>query len=382
MTPWTIWFKTDDNPSWQPLESCRSLPVGHYRLAARLALPGKYVQWRWKFFSTTGKVENHDFQGRTNDEGLISLLDLHTVQPGTWQLSAQPDLFDQLCGENWQIRFQFQVFAPAMTTVTVPKLSAEPEKSKLEVGNSQADGENNAIVPHPLRPMVVPELDPEPVPVLQWSRKTRAKLTENRMSEPSHSLEILGILGIGETNEAEVQVLEPEVLSDPAIAAQEEIIPAGVEEMPEPGAYQETEEIKPAEVSSDPIIAEDEKTVQKDEPEETLEPLIAAIPTIEDENEQLLEPVAAAPLSTEAPVDADKEKSGQFTPFRSVSYSVELIYPELANPIQVDITVMVDENRRPANLNLPDPRRMISSLHRKPNKSRSPLPPKLTSTVD
>ncbi|MBD2652461.1 hypothetical protein H6G45_02905 [Synechocystis sp. FACHB-383] len=377
MTPWTIWFKTDDNPSWQPLDSCRSLPVGHYRLAARLPVPEKYVQWRWKFFSATGKVENHDFQGRTNQEGLISLLDLHTVQPGTWQLSAQPDLFDQLCGENWQIRFQFQVVAPSMATVTVPKLSAEPEKSKLEVDNSQADGENNAIVPHPLRPMVVPELDPEPLPTLQWNRKTRVKLTENRMADSSSPLEILETEA---TNEE--QVLEPEVLVAPAISAQEEIIPAGVEEMPKPGAYQETEEIKPAEVLIDPIIAEDEKTVQKDEPEEILEPVMATIMAIEDEDEQLSEPVAAAPLSTEAPADADKEKSGQFTPFRSVSYSVELIYPELANPIQVDITVMVDENRRPSNLNLPDPRRMISSLHRQPNKSRSPLPPKLTSTVD
>ncbi|MBE9241695.1 hypothetical protein [Synechocystis salina] len=377
MTPWTIWFKTDDNPSWQPLDSCRSLPVGHYRLAARLPIPHKHLQWRWKFFSANGKVENHDFQGRTDQEGLISLLDLHTVQPGTWQLSAQPDLFDQLCGENWQIRFQFQVVTPAMATVTVPKLSAEPEKSKLEVGNSQADGENNAIVPHPLRPMVVPELDPEPLPTLQWSRKTRVKLTENRMTDSSSPLEILETEA---TNEE--QVLEPEVLITPAIAAQEEIIPAGVEEMLEPGAYQETEEIKPAEVSIHPIIAEDEKTIQKEEPEEILEPVIATIMAIEDENEQLLEPVATAPLSTEAPADADKEKSGQFTPFRSVSYSVELIYPELANPIQVDITVMVDENRRPANLNLPDPRRMISSLHRQPNKSRSPLPPKLTSTVD
>ncbi|WP_228015869.1 hypothetical protein [Synechocystis salina] len=213
MTPWTIWFKTDDNPSWQPLDSCRSLPVGHYRLAARLPVPAKYVQWRWKFFSATGKVENHDFQGRTNQEGLISLLDLHTVQPGTWQLSAQPDLFDQLCGENWQIRFQFQVVAPAMATVTVPKLSAEPEESELEVNDSPVDGENNAIVPHPLRPMVVPELDPEPVPVLQWSRKTRAKLTENRMAESSIPLEVLGTEA---TNEE--QVLEPEVLTTPAIA--------------------------------------------------------------------------------------------------------------------------------------------------------------------
>lgn len=376
MTPWTIWFKTDDNPSWQPLDPCRSLPVGHYRLAARLPISAKYVQWRWKFFSATGKVENHDFQGRTNQEGLISLLDLHTVQPGTWQLSAQPDLFDQLCGENWQIRFQFQVVTPAMATVTVPKLSAEPGESEPEVhiDNSQTDGENNAIVPHSPRPMVVPELDPEPVPVLQWNRKTRAKLTENRMSEPSHSLEILGI---GETNEAEVQVLEPEVLSDPAIAAPEEVMPAGMEEMPEFAASEEKEEIKPAEVLIEPIIAEEEEIAQQDVPEEIPEPVMATIAAIEDEKEQLLEPVAAAPLSNDGP--ANQEKSGQFTPFRSVSYSVELIYPELENPIQVDITVMVDENRQPVHLDLPDPSKMLSLLHHRPRRSQSPLPPKLTS---
>lgn len=375
MTPWTIWFKTDADPNWQPLDSCRSLPVGHYRLAARLPVPAKYVQWRWKFFSATGKVENHDFQGRTNQEGLISLLDLHTVQPGTWQLSAQPDLFDQLCGETWQIRFQFQVVNPAMATVTVPKLNTEPAESEPEVhiDNSQADQENNAIVPHSPRPMVVPELDPEPVPVLQWNRKTRAKLTENRMPEPSHSLEILGV---GETDKAEVQVLEPEVLSTPTIAAPEEITPVEVQVISESGASEESEKMEestPAEV----LIAQEEEIVQPKEQEEILEPAMATIAAIEDENEQLLEPVAPAPLNTDDPVDP--EKSSQFTPFRSVSYSVELIYPELENPIQVDITVMVDENRQPVHLDLPDPHKMVSMLHRRPRHSPSPLPPKLTS---
>jgi hypothetical protein len=333
------------------------------------------VQWRWKFFSATGKVENHDFQGRTNQEGLISLLDLHTVQPGTWQLSAQPDLFDQLCGETWQIRFQFQVVNPAMATVTVPKLNTGPAESEPEVhtDNSQADQENNAIVPHSPRPMVVPELDPEPVPVLQWNRKTRAKLTENRMPEPSHSLEILGV---GETDKAEVQVLEPEVLTTPAIAAPEEITPVEVQVISESGASEESEKMEestPAEV----LIAQEEEIVQPKEQEEILEPAMATIAAIEDENEQLLEPVAPAPLNTDDPVDP--EKSSQFTPFRSVSYSVELIYPELENPIQVDITVMVDENRQPVHLDLPDPHKMVSMLHRRPRHSPSPLPPKLTS---
>ena len=372
MTQCKIWFKTDDNPSWQPLDSCRSLPLGHYRLAARLALPGKCMQWRWKFFSATGKVENHDFQGRTNQEGLISLLDLHTVQPGTWQLSAQPDLFDQLCGETWQIRFQFQVVAPAMATVTVPKLNAEPEELEPEEDQSATDEANNAIVPHPKRPMVVPELDPEPVPVLQWSRKARVKLTENKMAELDHSLEVLEL---GETNEAEV--LEPEVLSPPAIAAKEELIPAEVEEIPASGAFEEIEEIKLAEVVlSEPIIAKDEQITQQEVQEEILEPAMSTMAAIEGENKQLVEPVAG-PLSADAL--PSPEKSDQLTPFRSVSYSVELIYPELENPIQVDITVMVDENRQPVHLDLPDPRKMVSMLHLRPRHAPSPLPPKLTS---
>ncbi|AIE73095.1 MULTISPECIES: hypothetical protein [unclassified Synechocystis] len=372
MTPWTIWFKTADNQSWQPLDSCRSLPLGHYRLAARLAVPHKYVQWRWKFFSATGKVENHDFQGRTNQEGLISLLDLHTVQPGTWQLNAQPDLFDQLCGETWQIRFQFQIVSPAMATVTVPKLNAEPEEFEPE---QETEAANNAIVPHPMRPMVVPELDPEPVPVLQWHRKTRVKLTENEAVESSNSLEIIGVEGNTENIENRVEEKTVESMATTA-----------------PGTEKTMEEnmddqiLEPVVTIAANVEAR-EKQVKETVQEEILEPVAAMASDVFAKKEEIPEdqqPEALVVAKSSADTDAEDqlEKSERFNPFRSISYSVELIYPELENPIQVDITVIVDENRRPANLNLPDPRRMISPLHRRPNKSRSPLPPKLTSTVD
>lgn len=257
MEPWTIWFKVADGDRWQPLEPFRSLPLGHYRLAVRLPVAFKHLQWRWKFFSTSGRVENHNFQGRTNQEGLISLLDLHTVQSGTWQLTAQPDLFDHLCGENWRIQFQFQIIAqisqiaPPHPVVTVPKIEFET--------NAKAENvtENNAMVPHALQTKNLEKA------ILQRSASQCAQ---------------------GATTES----AEPEVF-----------------------------------------------------------------PPIRHKN------------------------SGTISPFRSVNYALELIYPELENPIQVDITVMLDESRKPSKLDLPDPRRMVGSLYRQSRSTKSPLPPKL-----
>ncbi|QHV00703.1 hypothetical protein [Synechocystis sp. CACIAM 05] len=373
MTPWTIWFKTDDIPSWQPLDSCRSLPVGHYRLAARLAVPGKYMQWRWKFFSATGKVENHDFQGRTNQDGLISLLDLHTVQPGTWQLSAQPDLFDHLCGETWQIRFQFQIVTPAITTVTVPKLNTEPEELEPEEEQSVTDEANNAIVPHPKRPMVVPELDPEPVPVLQWYRKARVKLTGNGETEPGKSLETTEVT----ENRGEIieeQIPEPLAITAPTI---EKIAEEKVEEPI-------LEPVLAIAVNVEAGEEQIEEKIKESVQEEMPEALVASVLDVIEEKEEVTDdkqPEALVIVESSTDTDAEDklEKSEGFNPFRSVSYSVELIYPELENPIQVDITVMVDENRPPVHLDLPDPSKMVSLLHRRPRYPNSPLPPRLTS---
>lgn len=253
MTPWTIWLKVADADRWQPLEPFQSLSTGHYRLAVRLPVAFKHLQWRWKFFSSSGQVQNHDFQGRTNQEGLVSLLDLHTVQPGTWQLSAQPDLFDYLCGETWRIQFQFQIIAQLTKTasrnpvVTVPKPQFETDDVT----------ENNAIVPH----------------------FTQTEVAETAISKKSASQ-----------------------------CAQE--LPAD---------FTDTAEV--------------------------------------------LTPEESHPV--------------RISPFRSVSYAIELIYPELETPIQVDITVMLDESRRPNKLDLPDPRRMVGSLYRQSRPTKSPLPPKL-----
>ncbi len=242
MAPWTIWFKTADTDRWQPLDPFRSLPPGHYRLAVRLPVARKHLQWRWKFFPASGQVQNHDFQGRTNQEGLISLLDLHTVQPGTWQLTAQPDLFDHLCGEVWRIRFQFQVIAPiAQVTPSHPVVTVPEIKANTIAEDVAKDNENNVIVPHPPQTEVV----------------------------------------------------------ETAIAKVEE------------------------------ILVPEEKTPRR------------------------------------------------ISPFRSVNYVLELIYPELENPIQVDITVMLDESRKSTRLDLPDPRRMVGSLYRQSRPAKSPLPPKL-----
>lgn len=136
MTPWTIWFKSAGTETWHPLELYRSLPTGHYRVAARLLLPNKHLAWRWKFYPQVGEIQYFDFQGKTNGEGLISLLDLDTVEPGTWQFIGRPDVFDELCGETWQIEHQFQIIPNLAAALMIPPLSSSSVAA-------------NEIVPHP-----------------------------------------------------------------------------------------------------------------------------------------------------------------------------------------------------------------------------------------
>ena len=128
MNPWTIWFRPAKAETWQPLELYRSLPVGHYRLAARFPRPFKRLDWRWKFYPQVGEIQYYDFQGQTNAEGLISLLDLNTVQPGTWQLIGRPDVFDELGGETWKIEHQFQIIPNLASALIIPPLIPSPHR--------------------------------------------------------------------------------------------------------------------------------------------------------------------------------------------------------------------------------------------------------------
>jgi hypothetical protein len=105
-------------------------------VAARLLLPNKHLAWRWKFYPQVGEIQYFDFQGKTNGEGLISLLDLDTAEPGTWQFIGRPDVFDELCGETWQIEHQFQIIPNLAAALMIPPLSP-------------ASVAANEIVPHP-----------------------------------------------------------------------------------------------------------------------------------------------------------------------------------------------------------------------------------------
>lgn len=136
MNPWTIWFKPVEADPWQPLELYRSLPTGHYQLAGRFPLAFKHLEWRWKFYPQVGDAQYYDFRGQTNEEGLISLLDLNTREPGTWQLIGRPDVFDELCGENWEIEHQFQIVLNLASALIIPPFGSSPVAA-------------NEIVPHP-----------------------------------------------------------------------------------------------------------------------------------------------------------------------------------------------------------------------------------------
>ncbi|MFM1842193.1 MAG: hypothetical protein RLZZ490_929 [Cyanobacteriota bacterium] len=145
MTPWTIWFKPAEAETWHPLELYRSLAIGHYRLAACFPQSFKRLDWRWKFYPQIGEIQYYDFHGQTNADGLISLLDLNTVRPGTWQLIGRPDVFDELCGETWQIEHQFQIIPSLASALIIPPLSPSPIAADMDSGV-------NDIVPHPPTP--------------------------------------------------------------------------------------------------------------------------------------------------------------------------------------------------------------------------------------
>ncbi|MEB3160778.1 MAG: hypothetical protein VKL20_04900 [Synechocystis sp.] len=148
MTPWTIWFKPAEAETWQTLELYRSLPTGHYRVAARLPRPFKRLAWRWKFYPQVGDIQYYDFHGQTNAEGLISLLELNTIKPGTWQLIGRPDVFDELCGETWQIDHQFQIIPNLAAALIIPPLIPSPVSPETAIA-TDIDPAANEIVPHP-----------------------------------------------------------------------------------------------------------------------------------------------------------------------------------------------------------------------------------------
>ncbi|MEY2983979.1 MAG: hypothetical protein RLZZ568_596 [Cyanobacteriota bacterium] len=131
MTPWTIWFKAANTDTWQALDRYHSLPTGHYHLAARLPSAFKRLAWRWQFYPQVGDIQYYDFQGQTDAEGLISLLDLTTVEPGTWQLIGRPDEFDELCGETWQIEHQFQITPSLASALMIPPQGPEPPDTQV-----------------------------------------------------------------------------------------------------------------------------------------------------------------------------------------------------------------------------------------------------------
>jgi hypothetical protein len=195
MNPWTIWFKPAEADTWQPLELYRSLPTGHYRVAARFPRPFKHLNWRWKFYPQLGEVQYYDFQGKTNEEGLISLLDLDTAQPGTWQLIGRPDVLDELGGENWQLEYQFQIIASLTSALIMPPL----------LPSSAA----NEIVPHP----------PDSAEIIQEKGVVAVDSDVENVGN-----QVLAGLETGPIEQTELPEITFKVLAEPDFVPEEEIL--------------------------------------------------------------------------------------------------------------------------------------------------------------
>ncbi len=351
MKTWTIWFKTAEADTWQPLELYRSLPTRHYRLAARLPRSFKYLNWRWKFYPQLGDIQYYDFQGQTDEEGLISLLDLNTVQPGTWQLIGRPDVLDELGGENWQIEHQFQVIASLASALIIPPLIP-----------SESDAAND-IVPHP------PET---------------SEAIENQVNDPITLEGQDGLDASPEISEAlENQVNDPvtseaQDLDLDDLELESETLDNHVLVSPEMGL-----------VNDQVTVTELTETEPHAHPTGNLE--IAAklahqidSPAIALDSPLAIEPVMTEQTETQFSVLAEpdfvpeEEISASVNHLRPVNYLLELIDPEKAATYKVDITVMLDDRRQSVPLDLPNPRQMVRLLHRPIPKPKSPLPPKLS----
>lgn len=287
MHTWTIWFKSAQTATWQALELYRSLPTGHYQVAGRFPIPFKHLDWRWKFYPQIGEIQYYDFHGQTNEEGLISLLDLDTVQPGTWQLIGRPDILDELGGECWRFEHQFQIVPNLAMELIIPPYFANDTLTEPAIAM-------NDIVPHSPHPVEVPSAAIEP-------------------------MECPVLAAVAERTGGDHDVPEPSLPDTPLLDT--------------------------------PLL--DTPLMEAIEPPATILPEPAFVPEMES-------------------------RSPLFSPLHPVNYVLKLVDSEKAAAYEVDITVMQDDRRPVAHIDLPNPRKMTRLLHRPIPKPKSPLPPKLS----
>ncbi len=351
MIAWTIWYKAVGHDPWHPLEPYRSLPVGHYYLAARFPQQDQYLEWRWKYFAPDGSHQTYHFHGQTNPEGLISLLDLETVQSGTWQLSLRPDVFAELCGETWRVKHQFQI-------IPRPALMIPPS-------TSVATTETNQIVPY--LPQPVAATTPL-IPLVE------APSAYSSLEQP---VEEAGTSPPCESSAA--------INPDPLPSGDEPTNTNGGDDShptpPQPleNHHQNEVDLSPVEtpvsVQLDSSIPTDSDSADKRLTNLTDESLVSG-------SETPAETRLARPFPDFAPASSQQEFLSEEldnSHLHPVHYSLELVYPEANySPLHVDITVMTDDRYPPIKLDLPNLNRSHKRLWSTFPKRRSPLPPKLT----
>lgn len=140
MENWQFLIQKQGDRSWYNLESPNlEISEGMYRVLARSHLRNTEVEIRVTHSSTQQvppkRLINKQF-GRTDAQGLISVLPFTYLKPGTWELQCSADLMSDLLGQSWQYSVYLQVLFQQSTGVWSP-------------GNTEKNIGSNLLLPQP-----------------------------------------------------------------------------------------------------------------------------------------------------------------------------------------------------------------------------------------
>lgn len=140
MENWQFLIQKQGDRSWYNLESPNlEISEGMYRVLARSHLRNTEVEIRVTHSSTQqvpSKRLIHKQFGRTDAQGLISVLPFTYLKPGSWELQCSADLMSDLLGQSWQYSMYLQVFFQQCTRVWSP-------------GNTEKNIGSNLLLPQP-----------------------------------------------------------------------------------------------------------------------------------------------------------------------------------------------------------------------------------------
>ena len=116
MKRWEFLIQHEGHPTWQPIpQATWEGEAGNYRLVAHSDRPHLDVEIHIVHEMTAAGVthrHSEKYSRRTNSEGLVTILPLTDLQPGTWEIRCYGDLIGELLGQGWQESLRLQVLEP------------------------------------------------------------------------------------------------------------------------------------------------------------------------------------------------------------------------------------------------------------------------------